>query len=139
VVLRNVLDYGFGQSFRMIQKDPTTNPPEKLYRVLDVGSKFELPRMWIFGTRAAVDIRDIMHPNFSMRKGFHAGMEFDWRITSWWKGAWRFGVNEGYPTFGLSALFSIFNLDFVTYGEDIGYFGSPKENRMYMLKLNIDI
>ena len=39
----------------------------------------------------------------------------------------------------LSALFTVFNLDLVTYSEDVGTYDKPKESRMYMLKLNINI
>jgi hypothetical protein len=67
------------------------------------------------------------------------GFEFDWAMASWWKGAYRIGVNQGYPTLGFSALFTIFNLDLATYGEDVGTIDHPKENRMYTVKLNIDI
>jgi hypothetical protein len=137
-VARNVLDYGFGQSFHLINKT-TVEAPEKLHRVLDVGAKFEYPELWIFGGRGEVDIRDIGHPYFSWRKAFHLGFEFDWTISSWWRGHYRAGLNQLYPTFGVSAQLFIFNLDVVTYGEDVGTYGSPKENRMYMAKLNIDL
>ncbi len=138
MVVRNAGEVGFGQSLKLLNKTKT-NAPEKLYRVLDVGAKFEYPNLWIFGGRGVLDFRDIGHPNFTTRKSFHLGFEFDWRVTSWWKGAYRIGVNQGYPTLGFSALFSIFNLDLVSYGEDVGSTNNPKENRMYLAKLNINI
>lgn len=137
-VLRNIGQTGFGRTLHLMNKE-ITEAPEPLYRVLDVGAKFEFPELWLFSSRLAIDMRDLFHPFFTPRKGFHAGMEFDWRVTSWWKGAYRIGVNQGYPTFGVSALFGVFNLDVVTYGEDIGTYDTPKENRMYMVKLNLDI
>lgn len=137
-VLRNVADLGFGRSLKLLNKEATA-APERMYRVLDVGTKFEYPNLWIFSGRGALDIRDIGHPNFSLKKGFHLGFEFDWRVASWWKGAYRIGVSQSYPTLGFSALFTYFNLDLVTYGEDVGTYDSPRENRMYMAKLNIDI
>ncbi len=136
-VVRNALDYGFGSSFHLLNKDKV-EAPEKLHRVLDVGAKFEYPEIWIFGGRGEVDFRDIGHPNFSWRRSFHLGFEFDWTVTSWWKGHYRIGVNQGYPTLGISALLFIFNLDVATYGEDVGTYTSPKENRVYMAKLNLD-
>ncbi len=143
-VVRNVVDSGFKSSFNLINKPAETvsspiEPPEKLHRVFDVGAKFEYPNFWLFGGRGEVDFRDIGHPNFSMRRSFHLGFEFDWTVTSWWKGHYRFGINQGYPTAGLSALFLIFNLDAVVYSEDVGTFSTPKENRVYMVKLNIDL
>jgi hypothetical protein len=136
-VVRNALDYGFENSFHLLNKEKVT-APEKLNRVLDVGAKFEYPEFWIFGGRGEVDIRDIGHPNFSWRRSFHLGFEFDWTVTSWWQGHYRIGVNQGYPTLGASACLFIFNLDVVTYGEDVGTYDTPKENRVYMAKLNLD-
>jgi hypothetical protein len=136
-VVRNALDYGFGSSFKLLNKTQV-EAPEKLHRVLDVGAKFEYPELWIFGGRGEIDIRDIGHPNFTWRRSFHLGFEFDWTVATWWKGHYRIGVNQGYPTFGISALLFIFNLDLVTYGEEVGTYHNPKENRVYMAKLNLD-
>jgi hypothetical protein len=143
-VVRNVVDSGFKNSFHLINKPADTvssplEPPEKLHRVVDLGAKFEYPSLWLFGGRGEVDFRDIGHPNYSLRKSFHLGFEFDWTVTSWWKGQYRFGINQGYPTAGLSALLFIFNLDAVIYSEDVGTFSTPKENRVYMVKLNLDL
>lgn len=138
LVLRNALDYGFDKSFDVFSKDDTV-PPEKLHRTLDFGTRFELPAFWIFGWRAVADVQDIMHPNYSFRKSLHMGAEFDWTISSWWKGQYRFGVNQGYPTAGLSALFTVFRLDLLSYGEDIGTMANPRENRMYKVVLNLDL
>ncbi len=138
-VVRNAIDQGFGHSFHLINKTATIEAPEKLHRVLDVGAKFEYPELWIFGGRGEVDFRDIGHPDTSLRKSFHLGFEFDWTVTTWWRGHYRIGVNQGYPTLGVSAQLFIFNLDVVTYGEDVGSFSTPKENRMYMAKLNLDL
>ncbi len=137
VVVRNVLDYGFGQSFNLINKT-TVEAPEKLNRTIDLGSKWEFPQLGIFSGRGVLDFRDIMHPYVTFRKSAHIGMEFDWRMASWWKGSYRVGVNQGYFTAGVSALLFLFNLDLVTYGEDIGSSDSPKENRVYMVRMNID-
>jgi hypothetical protein len=138
-VIRNALDMGFKNSLKLINKEQASEAPERLYRVFDFGSKFEFPKIWIFNGRAAFDVRDIGHPSFTTRRGFHLGLELDWTMTSWWKGQYRFGINQGYPTFGFSALLAIFRLDLATYGQEIGTFDSPKENRIYEVKLNIDI
>lgn len=137
-VLRNSLETGFGQSLKLINPESLSRP-EKMYRVLDVGSKWEYPSVWIFKGRGVLDIRDIGHPSFNTRKGLHLGLEFDWRMASWWRGNYRIGLNQGYLTAGLSALFSYFNLDFVSYGEDVGTYSKPQENRIFMIKLNVNI
>jgi hypothetical protein len=138
-VVRNVVETGFGQSLNLLNNEVRGDAPEKMYRVLDVGTRWEYPSFWIFSGRGAMDFRDIGHPNISLRKSFHLGFEFDWTVASWWKGQYRVGVNQGYPTLGASFLFAIFRLDVVTYGEDIGSYDDPEENRMYMVKLNLDI
>lgn len=137
-VTRNVMESGFNSSLGLFNKNKDGEPPEKLYRVFDLGTKWEYPSTFIFGGRGVMDIRDIGHPNWSARKSFHLGFEFDWAVASWWKGAYRIGVSQGYMTAGLSALFAVFNLDLVTYSEDVGYYDHPKENRMYLVKMNIN-
>lgn len=137
-VMRNVADYGFGQTFNVFKRGAKGDAPEKLHRVIDIGTKWEYPSFWIFGGRGVMDFRDIGHPNYSFNKGLHLGFEFDWTVSSWWKGQYRFGLNQGFLTLGASALFTLFRLDLVSYGEDVGYFGAPKENRIYALKMNVD-
>lgn len=136
MVVRNVAEVGFQKS-KMINKE-VTEKPEKMHRVIDVGSKWEYPNFWIFGGRGTLDVRDIMHPNFNIRKGLHLGFEFDWTVTSWWKGHYRVGLNQMYLSGGVSAMLGWFNLDLVTYAEDVGTYSKPKENRIYMAKLNMN-
>lgn len=136
-VVRNVGQTGFNNSLKIINKQKTV-APEPLYRVLDLGSRWEYPSAWIFGGRGTLDIRDIGHPLFSARKGLHAGLEFDWTVTNWWKGHYNVGINEGYWTAGIGAEFAVFNLDLVSYADDVGPDNSPVESRMYMARLNMD-
>ncbi|UOF01086.1 PorV/PorQ family protein [Bdellovibrio reynosensis] len=137
-VVRNVGEVGFGQSLGLINKETQNDTPEKLYRVVDLGSRWEYPSMWIFGGRGVLDIRDINHPEFSWRKGLHLGFEFDWTMTSWWKGHYRFGMSQGFWTAGLSAELGIFNLDLVSYADDVGTRNTPVESRFYATKLSLD-
>lgn len=136
-VVRNVLETGYKQSLNLL-KSKATDVPEKDYRVIDIGSKWEYPAFWIFAGRGTFDIRDILHPNSNLNKTLHLGLEFDWRMSSWWRGNYRFGINQGYFTAGVSALFTVFNLDLVTYGQEVGSFNSPIENRVYALKGNMN-
>ncbi|WP_413290213.1 hypothetical protein [Bdellovibrio sp. HCB337] len=136
-VVRNVGELGFGQSLKLLN-DVKTAAPEKLYRVLDVGTRWEYPELWIFSGRGTLDVRDIGHPLFSVRKGLHVGFEFDWTVASWWKGHYNVGLNQGYFTAGLGAQLTWFNLDLVTYAEDVGPYGHPVESRTYMARFNMD-
>lgn len=134
LVGRNLLDGGFGTRVLKISKTQA-GTPEKLFRVFDVGARFEIPKFWIFGGRFAIDERDINHPLFNWKKGTHLGFEFDWTMSSWWKGQWRAGYGQGFFSAGFSALFSVFRLDLATFAEDVGSYDNPKENRMYQIKL----
>jgi hypothetical protein len=135
-VVRNIGEFGFGQSLGLLGNQ--TGQPEKLYRTIDLGTRWEYPDLWIFGGRGVMDVRDILHPKFNFQKGLHLGFEFDWTMSSWWRGAYRVGLSQGFLTLGASAMLGIFNLDLVTYGEDVGTYGAPKENRLYMLKMNLN-
>ena len=97
-VARNVIDYGFTTNLNLI--DDNSGEPPKLGRRFDIGSKFELPKWWIFYPRFAFDVRDMGHDNWTFKKGYHAGFELDWVIGKLWKGAWRAGLNQGYWTAG---------------------------------------
>lgn len=137
LVVRNVAETGFGQSLKLINENKT-EAPEKLYRVVDVGTRWEYPTAWLFGGRGTLDVRDIGHPNFNWKKGLHAGLEFDWFMYTWWKGAYRVGFSQGFWTAGISAQLGYFNLDFVSYADDVGTRSTPMENRIYAVKLNMD-
>ncbi|MBO9666104.1 MAG: hypothetical protein J7501_04765 [Bdellovibrio sp.] len=137
-VVRNVAETGFGQSLKLVNKETQNGTPEKLYRVVDLGSRWEYPRGWIFGGRGVLDVRDLGHPDFSWRKGVHAGFEFDWTVYSWWKGHYRVGLSQGFWTAGLSAELGVFNLDLVSYADDVGTKNTPVESRVYGTRLNLD-
>lgn len=137
-VVRNVAETGFGQSMKLFNKTAQTDKPEKLYRVVDLGSRWEYPSLWIFSGRGVLDVRDLNHPDFSWRKGLHAGLEFDWTVASWWKGQYRVGISQGFWTAGLSAELGIFNLDLVSYADDVGTVNTPVESRVYATRLNLD-
>lgn len=135
--VRNIFDYGFTTNLHVIGKE--SGEPPKLGRRFDFGSKWDLPDFWVFDPRLAVDIRDVGHDNWNWKKGLHAGAELYWKMTSWWKGSWSVGINQGYPTAGFGARFAWFQLDLATTGEEVGTIDSPKENRRYMLEMSIDI
>lgn len=138
LVARNVADYGFGQSMNIFVRGQKSATPERLYRVFDIGTKWEYPSFWIFGGRGVMDFRDLGHPRYNFRRGLHLGFEFDWTMSSWWRGQYRVGLNQGFLTLGASALFAVFRLDLVNYAEDVGSYSNPKENRIWALKMNVD-
>jgi hypothetical protein len=133
LVGRNLLDSGFTQK---AWAGTFVYQPPKLNRVYDFGMRFEIPKFLIFGGRFAIDQRDFGHPNYSSTRGLHAGFEFDWSVTNWWQGQWRAGLSNGAPTFGFSALFSVFRLDLAMFSEDVGTVATPRLNQIYEFKMS---
>jgi len=136
IVGRNLIDYGFKTDFHFISKD--SGEPPKLGRRVDFGSKWDLPRFWVFDPHLAADIRDVGDPNWSWKKGTHVGAEFYWKMYNWWKGHWSAGYNQGYWTAGLGARLAWFQLDLATWGEEVGTDSEPHQDRRYMLELALD-
>lgn len=135
-VLRNALDYGFTQNLELVSSE-SVEPP-KLQRRLDLGAKLDVPGFWVFDPNVAIDFRNIMHDNWSLKKGLHIGAELKWEMFSWWKGTWGIGLNQGYYTAGLGARFGFFKLDVVTYGEEVGTDDHNVEDRRYMLEMSLE-
>jgi hypothetical protein len=136
IVGRNLVDYGFTTNFHLIDKN--SGQPPDLQRRLDVGSKFQLPKLWVFDPKLAFDVRNIGYDEWSFKKGYHIGAELYWKMFNWWKGYWSVGDNQGYLTAGFGARMAWFQLDIATYGEEIGTNSDPKESRRYMLELALD-
>jgi hypothetical protein len=134
--LRNIADYGFKQNYHLFNKE--SGEPPKLGRRLDVGGMADFPSFWVFQPRFALDIKDIGHRYWTLKKGLHTGVELLWNVRWWLQGGYRVGMSQGFLTAGLSAQFVWFRLDFATWGEDIGTSGAPKENRRYVAQMSLD-
>jgi len=97
----------------------------RLQRSLGIGSKFELPNMWRFSKWIfAADI-DNIGLNGSMFKKLHLGTE---ALLFNFFGL-RGGVNQGYFTFGLTLNMPVVQVDFYTYGEELGDTAGSKGDR----------
>lgn len=136
LVGRNLVDYGFKQNFHFIDKN--SGEPAHLQRRIDVGTRYDLPKVWVFEPKVAFDVRDILHDNWTVWKGVHAGFEAYWRMYNWWKGHWSVGMNQRYWTAGFGARLAWFQMDLCSFGEDVGSPSSPKESRRYMAELALD-
>lgn len=137
LVVRNVLDYGYLSNMG-IYADDKQGDPQDLNRVVDVGTSFQLPNWWIWDTKFAFDIRDILHDNWTFEKGIHAGLEFNWEMFSWWKGGWRAGLNQGYWTAGFTGQISVFKLELATFGREMGTSSNKVEDRVYMFTTSLN-
>jgi hypothetical protein len=136
IIGRNLGDYGFPANFHILKNSGKDEPPH-LQRRLDLATKWELPRLWVFDPHLAVDLRDIGHDNFTMRKGLHVGAEMYWKMRGWWKGYWSAGLNQGYWTAGFGGRLTIFQLELATYGEEVGTIRLPQESRRYVAEMSL--
>ncbi len=144
VTVRNLIDSGPVANLGTIGKD--SGDASKMQRRLDLGSKWKLPSFWVFEPKFAWDIRDILHENWSFKKGNHVGFEMYWKMFNWWKGYWSVGMNQwafdpkdfGNWTLGFGARFAWFQLDLATWQEDVGTASIDIRSRRYMLELSLD-
>lgn len=136
LVVHNVLGGSFSKS-KMINKD-AVDVPTKMYRVIDVGSQYVISEFGDLTIRSMLDFRDLMHPEITFNKSFHAGLEFDYSPSGWFKSQVRGGVNQMYYTAGATLLLGVLNVDFVTYGEEVGTTSQKLENRVYAAKVGFN-
>jgi hypothetical protein len=136
IVIKNIGDYGYFTNLNLIGEG--TGDPENLHRTIDIGYAMDLPSWWVWSSKVAFDIRDVLHPNWNLQKGIHLGVEFMWEVTSWFRGGWRAGLNQGYWTAGFTGEFGVFKLDLATYGEEVGVQGEELENRRFMTTMSLD-
>jgi hypothetical protein len=136
LVGRNLVDSGFNTNFHLIDKN--SGEPPHLQRRIDLGSKWDIPDIWVFDPKIGFDVRDILHENWTWKKGMHVGAEFYWKMFNWWKGHWSAGLNQGYWTAGFGARLAFFQLDLCSFGEEVGSPSEPKESRRYMAELALD-
>lgn len=136
LVVHNALGGSFSQS-KMVNKD-ATEVPTKMYRVIDVGSQYVISEIGDLTIRSMVDFRDMLHPEITFNKSFHAGVEFDYSPSGWFKSQVRGGINQMYYTAGATFLLGVLNIDAVTYGEEVGTTSKKLENRVYAAKVGFN-
>lgn len=136
-VARNVLGASFAKQ-KLINKD-AVNAPEKLEQVFDIGSQYEFATFGSLTLRAMLDFKNLNHEQAStMMKTTHAGLEFDYSPSGWFKAQLRGGMNQGYYTAGTTLLLGIFNIEAATYGEEVGTASHKVENRVYAAKFGMN-
>lgn len=136
-VARNVLASNFAKQ-KLINKD-AIDAPEKLERVFDVGSQYEFATFGSLTLRAMIDFKNLNHPQATTTaKTTHAGLEFDYSPSGWFKAQFRGGMNQGYYTAGTTLLLGFFNIEAATYGEEVGTASNKVENRIYAAKFGMN-
>ncbi|WII71486.1 hypothetical protein QJS83_13535 [Bdellovibrio sp. 22V] len=133
LVIRNILNLGFKNSFGLIQ---TANEidPEPLHRVVDVGYSMNLPAWGEWQGRWAFDARDIGHPNINWKKMTHLGVEIERPFLEESTFAVRAGFGELLWSAGFTARFGFFSWDFATYAENVGTLEIDQDSRLYITK-----
>lgn len=136
LVIHNVIGGEFTLS-KQVNKS-ATEVPTKMHRVIDIGSQYLLRDGEDFKVRYMLDFKNALHPEITLNKSFHTGIEFDYSPNTWFKAQLRAGLNQGYYTAGASFLFAIINIDVATYGEEVGSASSKLENRVLAAKLGFN-
>jgi hypothetical protein len=136
LVVHNVLGGNFSKS-KIVNKD-AVEVPTKMYRVVDFGTQYVISEVGDLTIRSMLDFRDMLHPEVTFNKSFHAGLEFDYSPSGWFKSQLRGGINQMYYTAGATLLLGIVNIDLVTYGEEVGTTSNKIENRVYAAKVGMN-
>lgn len=136
IVMKNVLGGSFSKS-TMVNKD-ATEAPKNIPRVVDIGAAYSLATFGDIEIRAMVDAKNLLHPSASTTNVLHAGVEFDYSPSGWFKSQLRVGMNQLYYTAGATLLLGVLNIDAVTYGEEVGTASTKIENRVYAVKAGVN-
>ncbi len=136
IVMKNVFGGSFSKS-TIVNKD-ATEVPKNIPRVVDIGAAYSLATFGDLEIRAMVDAKNLLHPSASTTNVLHAGVEFDYSPSGWFKSQLRAGMNQLYYTAGVTLLLGVVNIDAVTYGEEVGTASSKIENRVYAVKVGMN-
>ena len=121
----------------MVNKD-AVEAPERMFRTIDLGSQYQLAQFGNLTLRSMIDFKNILHPDVTLPKSFHAGVEFDYYPNGWFKTQFRAGINQMYFTGGATFLLGVLHIDAVTYGEEVGTAATKMENRVFAAKLGFN-
>lgn len=136
LVAHNVLASSFSLSKQVNKK--ATEAPEHLDRVFDIGVQYKIINWEDFKIRLVLDARNLGHPEITEQKAMHAGIEFDYSPSGYFKTQLRAGSNQGYFTAGATLLLGILNFDVVTYGEEVGTPSNKLESRVNAAKVSFN-
>lgn len=136
LVAHNVLASSFSLSKQVNKK--ATEAPEHLDRVFDIGLQYKIINWEDFKIRFVLDARNLGHPEITEQKALHAGIEFDYSPSGYFKTQLRAGMNQNYFTAGATLLLGILNVDVVTYGEEVGTPQNKMESRVNAAKVSFN-
>lgn len=136
LVAHNVLAGSFSLS-KQVNKQ-AVDAPEHLERVFDIGLQYKIINWEDFKIRLVLDARNLGHPEITEQKALHAGVEFDYSPSGYFKTQLRAGMNQSYFTAGATLLLGILNIDVVTYGEEVGTPSHKMESRVNAAKVSFN-
>lgn len=136
IVMKNVLGGTFSKS-PLVNKN-ATEAPKNIPRVIDVGLQYSAATFGDLEIRTMVDGKNLLHPNANLTNTIHAGVEFDYSPSGWFKSQIRAGMSQMYYTAGATFLLGVINIDVATYGEEVGTTSTKNENRVYAAKLGMN-
>ena len=110
--------------------------PTPSYRSYNFGVSGTKKDIWILNQLlVALEFTDIgNNVNGSFFRTIHLGTEAKWKVLSA-----RLGVNQGYLTAGLGVNVGFFDLNFATYGEEMGLNAGDLEDRRYAIEFGFQI
>lgn len=91
------------------------------------GAVVDLPGLDI---KFAFDVKHITDTNIQIPLKIHFGTELDFPLVNI-----RAGINQGYYTLGADFELFLFNIELVSYGEELGSYPGHKVDRRYALKI----
>ncbi len=136
IVMKNVLGGSFSKS-ALVNKD-ATEAPKNIPRVIDIGAQYSIATFGDLEIRTMLDAKNLLHPSANTTNALHAGIEFDYSPSGWFKSQIRAGMNQMYYTAGATLLLGVINIDVVSYGEEVGTTANKIENRVYAAKLGMN-
>ena len=122
----------------LFRSSRATEAPKNMPRVVDIGAMYSLATFGDLEIRAMLDAKNLLHPSASTTNTLHAGVEFDYSPSGWFKSQVRAGMNQLYYTAGVTLLLGVINIDAVTYGEEVGTASTKIENRVYAAKVGMN-
>lgn len=135
-VVRNAVDAGFFGNYHVYNDH--SEKPDNLQRRIDVGTLIEIGTNQSFAPRLMIDVRDILHEYFSIKKGIHLGSEIKYKVGRGLFGSIQGGYSQGYWTAGLGIQTYFFKVEIASFAEEFGTKSETKTDRQTIAQINFN-
>jgi hypothetical protein len=139
---KHLRDGPFSRNLGLFNDNPDSTPP-RIGRRLDLGVALEGPNVFSFFTPKVVfDLKNLGlmagdRNQIWLKTHFGSELKVEW--TKGLGGAFRAGLNQGYPTAGINGYFSIFTLDLAYYTEELGGYPGQIPDKRYAIQMGLEI